>query len=57
MFTREICKLLIEGANIQDIHQMQRIANAEKKDDIYIIEKDGELYNSIPIYTFDNLKN
>ena len=56
MFTREICKLLIEGANIQDIHQMQRIANAEKKDDIYIIEKDGELYNSIPIYTFDNLK-
>lgn len=56
MFTREICKLLIEGANIQDIHKMQRIANAEKKDDIYIIEKDGELYNSIPIYTFDNLK-
>lgn len=49
--------LLIEGANIQDIHQMQKIANAEKKDDIYIIEKDGELYNSIPIYTFDNLKN
>ena len=35
---------------------MQKIANAEKKDDIYIIEKDGELYNSIPIYTFDNLK-
>lgn len=56
LFTREICKLLIEGANIQDIHQMQKIANAEKKDDIYIIEKDGELYNSIPIYTFDNLK-